>query len=267
LLPSLKWLAAADNPQLFDFWKAPMIQSLLLKETEKTHLLHSLKSAKRLGEGSAGVSYLTQFRGMHVIYKEFKSTLTSDGRIESEIALAAALRENAAADPALTRLQEVVAITDKPLGVVYLQRDSQREFQSVAKPPSFDSITRDVYPEDRTFSRTVANRILFDVATAALALNKRGIYHGDLYGHNIQYDPKTGAAMLIDLGAAWRVAAGDIASTSRNLDFRAFTVLANELEERIEGETRPAKTGGKATPLRLGSTFAEYLKANQQVVK
>lgn len=112
LVPSLKWLAASDNPKPFDFLQSENVK--VIKWHEKESLSHSydyfgnkdfllskeealvlpkaVASGMRLGEGSAGVSYKIFFRGETVIYKQFKSLLTTDGRIESEIAHAAAIK-------------------------------------------------------------------------------------------------------------------------------------------------------------------------------
>jgi hypothetical protein len=104
----------------------------LLSKEETVSLPKAISSGQKLGEGSAGVSFKIFFRGELVIYKQFKSDLTSDGRIESEIALAAKNKGEEV-------LQEVVGITINPIGVMYKLRSNQLEFEAVAGPPSFES--------------------------------------------------------------------------------------------------------------------------------
>lgn len=231
---SLKWFAAADNPP-FDFWKAKNVKEFTLDDAETATLIRELKNGRRLGEGSAGVSYMTQYKGGAVIYKQFKSTLSSDGRIESEIALAVSLRAKGESNAALDGLlQEVVGITHTPLGVLYKYNQSHSGWKNVARPPSFESCTRDVYPAGYKLSLSAATRTLLDVAKAARELHRRLVCHGDLYGHNILHCPHSGAAMLIDLGAGWQFEQGDQGGVM--VDLRAFQVLADELIEHLEGK-------------------------------
>jgi len=115
-----------------------------------------------------------------------------------------------------------------------------RGYSALAAPPSFDSVTRDVYPGDgpalaaapfpgeavapgKKFRLATAVGILASVAAAAAALHARGLTHGDLYAHNILLRPLSseplpaeqpasgqhpveagdGWAVLSDLGAAF----------------------------------------------------------------
>jgi len=84
------------------------------------------------------------------------------------------------------------------------------QFQSLAGPPSFQSVTRDVYPAPDNSSssshrfdmRTIGN-ILLGVSSFAAHYHAHSIAHGDLYGHNILVDFSLhGFPLLSDFGAA-----------------------------------------------------------------
>ena len=225
-LPNVKWLAAADNPTPMDLWTAPEIPALVLKDSDAKSLIASLSKGRFLGEGSAGQSYLVDFNGEPVIYKKFKKLLSTDGRIETELIHAALVapkddKSNSA------QLQQIRGITKTPLGVIYSHPESKHG--SVGKPPSFTSVTRDTYDSKKAYTPHVARRILSDVAKGLERLHEKKVIHGDLYGHNVQYHPETGEAMVIDLGAAWQFESPAVAQ----VDFRAFWVLAEELMARL----------------------------------
>jgi hypothetical protein len=163
------------------------------------------------------------FRGEPVIYKQFKKLLSTDGRVESEIAMASVIP----ADARVPVLQQIRGIILDPLAVVYAYPKVEQKYRSLGKPPSLKSCTRDTYPKKRKFEPEVACRTLYDVACGLLKLHAFNIVHGDLYAHNIQYDNLTGNAMLIDLGAAWTFTDAAVA----NLDVRSFKVLVKELKD------------------------------------
>lgn len=243
-LPNLKWLAAADNPQPLDLATAPHVAEHTISDPAALARLHrAVGRGIRLGEGSAGVSWLVEYEGM-VVYKQFKMLLTSDGRMESELALAARLRGRKSDPPPPETLVELVGITSSPLGALYRVRPSQRAQRALGRPPSFASCTRDVYGDRQTFAWPVAVRVLHDVAAAAVELHRRGIVHGDLYAHNVQVDAATGAAMLIDLGAAF------VSTDPRaaQVDQRAFLVLAQEVLSRVQGAEAGSLLGSLTVP-------------------
>lgn len=227
-LPSVRWLAASDNPAPAEFTKLPGVKEYVLPDSDAVHLQEAVKRGRFLGEGSAGKSFLITFNKEFVIYKQFKALLSSDGRIESEIALAAFVAPKGA-KVSVPQLQQIRGITLNPLGVIYSHPESRHHFQALGKPPSMASCTRDVYPSDRRFAPAVAARVLADVAEGLRVLHEHKVVHGDVYAHNIQYDPATGEAMLIDLGAGWRYESDAVAA----VDVRAYHVLMDELLERL----------------------------------
>ena len=65
-------------------------------------------------------------------------------------------------------------------------------------------------------------------------LHAHGVLHGDLYAHNILWNPATGDAVLSDFGAA--MLTGALPSAQRTqlqaIEWRAFAHLENEIAAR-----------------------------------
>src|SRR6478736_5443149 len=77
------------------------------------------------------------------------------------------------------------------------------EFKNLGQPPSFETCTRDTFPNGTVFSLKTIKIIATGIASAAAQLHARGILHGDLYAHNILVDPE-GKPLFGDFGAATR---------------------------------------------------------------
>jgi hypothetical protein len=62
-------------------------------------------------------------------------------------------------------------------------------------------------------------------------LHQRGVVHGDLYAHNILWNPATGQACLSDFGAATLLpdAGNPLLRSMQALEVRAFGCLLEEL--------------------------------------
>jgi serine/threonine protein kinase len=73
---------------------------------------------------------------------------------------------------------------------------SPEEWRSLGGPPSFDSVTRDVYEPgtSRTAAEIVA--VARGLASAGAALHAAGVMHGDLYAHNTLFRSAAVAAAL-----------------------------------------------------------------------
>ena len=118
----------------------------------------------------------------------------------------------------------------------------------LAKPPSFSSVTRDVYPATpgavQGLTVAQAGVVALAVASAAAHLHAAGVAHGDLYGHNLLLDPAlvgpaaagstlaalAGRVKLGDLGAAFFYEAGSArGALIERVEVRAWACLAEEL--------------------------------------
>lgn len=103
------------------------------------------------------------------------------------------------------------------------------DFHTLAKPPSLDTCTRDIYAAGLSFELDQLLGIAQGVASAARHLHDRGIMHGDLYGHNILHDG-TGEALLGDFGAASLFTPETLTALAlQRQEVRAFGYLLEEL--------------------------------------
>ena len=118
---------------------------------------------------------------------------------------------------------------------------------TLGKPPSFSSVTRDVYPEGSVPALTLpqAAAIARAVASACAHLHAHGVAHGDVYAHNVMVDMALlgggapagalralldGRAKLGDFGAAYVYdRAAPLAGAVQRVEVRAWACLAEEL--------------------------------------
>ncbi len=216
-LPKLAWLAIAGNPIA-----ATSVQG----STGDTFDWSNIELQAKIGEGASGIIHRASWKAdgedRRVAVKVFKGAMTSDGLPSSELAasLAAGRHEN---------LMEVLGqISNHPEGSQGLVMPLiDPAFSTLAGPPSFDSCTRDVYPENLTFPLPVLARMALGMAAAARHLHTRGITHSDLYAHNILWN-ENGSCLLGDFGAACGYPVS-LSPALERIEVRAFGCLLEEL--------------------------------------
>ncbi|MEI8401660.1 MAG: leucine-rich repeat-containing protein kinase family protein [Alcaligenaceae bacterium] len=191
----------------------------------------SLQIKQKLGEGASGVIYQAGFGDgpQDVAVKVFKGALTSDGLPNSEIAAYL----SAGSHPYLINL--LGKVIDHPEGTQALVMQLvDPSYRNLARPPSLQSCTRDVYASDLRFSLHDALRLACGVASLARQLHSRGLTHGDLYAHNTLIGVD-GHAVLGDFGAAAFYDQSDqvVAQALEQIEVRAFGCLFEELLERV----------------------------------
>jgi hypothetical protein len=237
-LPRLAWLAAGGNP-----WNAER-EAAVLSGNQSAHVLPSVEWAalelgEVLGQGASGVIQAALHRGagpgcddrppQPLAVKLFKGEVTSDGWPHSEWAASLAVAQHAHLISAQGRL------VGHPQGVQGLVMPRiGAEFQCMAAPPSLDSCTRDVYAPQQRFTPEQVLRMARGVADAAAHLHAHGVSHGDLYAHNILWNPH-GQVWLGDFGAATLLPQGLDAAARRAIEaveVRAFGLLLEEWLER-----------------------------------
>ena len=223
-LPRLSWLALAGNPlgwhraQPAPMPRVPWAQ---------------LKVNGLLGEGASGHIYQVHQEGSAdaLALKLFKGLMTSDGLPEHE--LAACL--SAGQHPALcTPFAELADHPQATRGL--LLPLIPPHYANLAGPPSLDSCTRDVYAPGLQIPTTAVLRIARDMAAAVAHLHQRGVMHGDLYAHNILWNPADGQALLSDFGGATLLPLDqpDLSRSMLALEVRAFGCLLDELVAHAE---------------------------------
>jgi hypothetical protein len=294
-LPRLAWTAFAGNP-ITSGHRAGVRAACPRIPFADIDVDHT--AAGRLGEGASGTVRRAVWRrnGAHaspvsVAVKLFKPA-SSDGRARDEVDAAIALPQHpclvntlgfvdegeekgasgsAAAAPASNpnaHLGLVLELLDAPPG-------SSSGWRILASPPSFATVTRDVYPDgspsttSRFFSLRSAVVVARSVAAAVAHMHAHGVCHGDVYAHNVLVLEEKGegggegeaveggaaaspqaprtvtitAAKLGDLGAAYFPPSSEEASGGVDerlwelVEMRAWGCLAEELLERCPGST------------------------------
>lgn len=232
-LPRLTWLAYAGNPLESEADAAALESVAQIPWAE-------LELQQRLGEGASGVIHQARWQRpgqapSEVAVKLYKGNMTSDGSPLHEMNACI----SAGRHPNLIRVEG--RISDHPQGqnglVMQLIEPSYR---NLAALPSLASCTRDIYDETTRFSADAALRMARGIASVGAHLHRQGITHGDLYGHNILWNPE-GECLLGDFGAASFHALADTEETRalQRIEVRAFGILLEELLERIESGLSP----------------------------
>lgn len=223
-LPHLSWLALAGNPLGWHHAQPTPLDAVHWSDLQVDALL---------GEGASGHIYRVHHR-QHadgLALKLFKGLVTSDGLPEHELAACLAAGQH----PALcTPSGELAGHPDGTRGL--LLPLIPQSFTNLAGPPSLESCTRDVYPSGLRISAPTAQRLATQLADAVAHLHARGVMHGDLYAHNILWDPHTAQALLSDFGGATLLPGASQAPRRAllALEVRAFGYLLEELLALVE---------------------------------
>lgn len=229
-MPSLAWLAFSGNPLNDIHTEAPIRQIPWQQLT-----LHKL-----LGEGASGVIQQAQWLNEHGIAQEvavklYKGELTSDGTPLNEMAACIAAGQH----PNLIPVEgQVFGHPQQARGLV-MQLISP-SFLTLARPPSLESCTRDVYNGTRLSVQTL-RRMAWGIASACRHLHAHGINHGDLYAHNVLWE-ESGESLLGDFGAAAFYPDADTGRRLERIEVQAFGILLRELLACCDGTDEQTAT-------------------------
>ena len=128
--------------------------------------------------------------------KIFKGHVTSDGYSDDErkVSLQVGAHEN---------LVEVVAeLIHHPEGKKgLLCKLIPTAYKNLGQPPSFETCTRDVFPNFLSFTKSEVDHMIFQMRNVVTSLHEQGIMHGDIYAHNVLCNQE-GHLLLGDMGAA-----------------------------------------------------------------
>ena len=195
-LPNLAWVALSDNPFLFK-QSASVYDDISLLHILKDPILDDTAKGEILGTGASGTTHKKAYRGAHVAVKTYVGKITSDGNPEEERKISL-LASSLGCDSLIT----VMGQTAKgALVMEYLE-----DYSALSNPPSMKSCTRDIYPESSKLTSDEAMIMILSLLDALAKLHKRGICHGDFYGHNILIPRDRGGKKkmkLSDFGAAF----------------------------------------------------------------
>lgn len=212
-MPALAWVSYSGNPAEP---ASPPAEAPLVPWADLT-------VGALLGEGSSGRVHRATWRG-EVALKLFKGAMGSDGLPEREVAACLAAGDHPAVIGALG------GVTGHPEGTPgLLLRLVPAEWPVLAGPPSRASCSRDVYDPALRLGPDAVRRLAGGIASAVAHLHGRRLMHGDLYGHNILWDGREGAAVLGDFGAASTLPEGEAGRALARIETRAFGILLDEL--------------------------------------
>lgn len=236
-LPRLAWLALSGNPLGWQLPQYPALESVPWSQ---------LQVGKLLGEGASGHIYQAdmahrahlQRHGTvppnSLALKLFKGAVTSDGLPEHELAACLAAGQH----PALCTPSGMLA--DHPQGAQGLLLPLiPASHINLAGPPSLESCTRDVYPASLPgphIDAALALQVATHIAGAVAHLHQQGVMHGDLYAHNILWNPANGDALLSDFGAATLLPVDQpvVRRSLQALEVRALGYLLQELHAHAQ---------------------------------
>ena len=217
-LPRLAWLAFSGNPCTYKPDFSNEIEAIDWAKIEPKEIL---------GQGASGIiskAILRDKTEEAVAIKIFKGEVTSDGYPEDELATCLAVGRH----PNLVPLKgKIVNHSEGKEGIVL--ELIPPSYKVLGNPPSFESCTRDVFPDDFKLSSEQKERILSGVKSAMDHLHSKGILHGDLYAHNTLYNEE-GHAFFGDFGAATFFDSNDSnAELLKQIDHRAYLNLVEDL--------------------------------------
>lgn len=233
-LPRLSWLALSGNPL---GWQQPATTPLAAVHW------NDLQVDALLGEGASGHIYRVHSAAhpQGLALKLFKGTVTSDGLPEHERVTSI----TAGTHPALcTPCGELAGHPHGAHGLLLPLMDPS--YTNLAGPPSLESCTRDVYAPTLRMDAATAMQIARQIADAVAHLHRRGVLHGDLYAHNILWNPATAQAFLSDFGAATLLPTADnpLRHALQALEVRAFGCLLEELLALVSAAPAPGAGQG-----------------------
>ncbi len=222
-LHKITWLAFAGNPLTFRADLQTTLPEISWPE---------LEIKEKLGEGASGIISKAILKkdpetGLpaEVAVKIFRGQVTSDGLPADEMAACLA----AGAHPNI--VQVLGKIKDHPQqsqGLVL--KLIPPVYHILGNPPTFETCTRDTFPNGTVLSLKRALTIAMGMASALNHLHRRGILHGDLYAHNILIDDQPNP-LLSDFGAAtiFNITDKKLADQLEKLEIRAFGILLDDL--------------------------------------
>lgn len=270
--PTLAWVALAANPATDPF--ADDAHARAHAEVTGSHptavdrrvdvpevpwdVLGVREDAEPLGRGASGAVYSGVVAassaaagvapGPAAVKVYNHGAKTSDGRPQDEMAASVLASRTGCRSIVRTTARfarRSSAGISRGLVMEYLHPE---EWRSLGGPPSFDTVTRDVYPAGTRRTVGEVRAIARGMAAAGAALHAAGVHHGDLYAHNVLFrEERRGvvpAAKLSDFGAAFFYPPGsELGRELERAEVRAYGVMLEEAlaaaeETVVEEESR-----------------------------
>ncbi|KAI9034047.1 serine/threonine protein kinase [Hyaloraphidium curvatum] len=263
-LPRLAWVALGGN-LLPPNSKTDHLETLIA-EVPAEHVVprDAVHLGKLLGEGTSGkifegVLRLPGSEEVPCAVKTFKDNVTtSDGRPMDEAHVWTHLEATETHSEHLVRTLAIYAdAAEHQLGVVMERLPGS--VAALGGPPSFESVTRDVYDPERVFGSEepalerdleVVAELAAGFAEAMAALHRGGVVHGDLYGHNLLVTApgERRTVKMGDFGAGFLLPPDEtVAGALMRIEVRSFGYFLEEMLELLaarHGEQRSGMVEG-----------------------
>lgn len=223
-LPKLAWLAFEGNP----------FSKLSTKEVEyKLPFIDwdDITLQQQLGEGASGIIHkgIMNHSQSEIAIKTFKGDLTSDGYPKDELKISLLAGKHTNLVPLIAQSKNKEQNKDA-LIMSYISSD----YKNLGLPPSLESCSRDVIIINEKWPTKQYITLLIGIALAMQHLHQNYISHGDLYAHNIMYQPTNFHSYLGDYGAASYYEKNVYSKEIERIDVRAFGYLIDDLIHLVE---------------------------------
>lgn len=226
-LPKLAWLAFAGNPFCLSELTVPQVP--LVSSSSYTLL-------EVLGQGASGIISKAQWKQKQRNYpdtiavKVFKGEVTSDGYPTDELQACLQVGEHR------NLVQALAQVNEKGCSALVMTLIPEN-YKNLGLPPSFESCTRDTFPDNFSLSVAQINKIAKQMESVFEHLHSKQVCHGDLYAHNTLFDSDCNI-IFGDFGAAsmYHMLTAKQQQQIKTIERRAFQYFIDDLISVCEAQ-------------------------------
>ena len=257
--PSLAWVALAANPATEAWAEDANARAMTSDDVSSSEGASKVdvpvvdwselgvdEDEPPLGSGASGAVYAaTDRNGSRTAVKVYNlGGKTSDGRPRDEMAASVLASRTGCRSIVRTTARFVKNEESQAEGALLeglvMEYLDPGEWRSLGGPPSFDTVTRDVYPPELKLDAAEVVAVARGLAAAGAALHTCGCIHGDMYAHNVLFRSSkfngVPAAKLGDFGAAFFYPPGsEIGREFERTEARAWGIAATEALKLWDG--------------------------------
>ena len=210
-LNNLAWISMANNP----CFPLPKLNNDKIYIEQK-----NVEYIDKIGEGASGIVYKSIIKKEDVAIKKYKGKMTSDGLSTNEIFILSSIGTH-------YNLIDVIGYLydEKKENINGIIMKLFEDYNPIGLPPTFDTVTRDLYDKKIINSK----HIIEQIESVVNHLHTNNIIHGDLYAHNIIYNIFKNHTVLTDFGASFIIKDKDLLNKFILIERRALNILKNEL--------------------------------------
>ena len=219
-LPKLAWFAFSGNP----FSRSTLAISSVPTLPSSSYTLDNV-----LGQGASGIISKATWNHeqpnfpKEIAVKVFKGSITSDGYPEDE--LQACLKTG----NHINLVQSLAQVSEENCLALIMSLIPDN-YNNLGLPPTFESCTRDTFPENFTLSITEIAKIITQMEDVFDHLHANLVCHGDLYAHNTLFN-ENADIIFGDFGAAtmYHMLTESQQASIKNIEKRALLHFIDDL--------------------------------------